>query len=323
MRRNTEDKTLEKNYLQKWRFLVHEYELVKRKKHVRFKFVTDFYHHHGINRQTFCKYYNRYLQEQDESGFLPRKRGPKWTTRRPPKEIENLVIEQRKNGTNRYEVYAILKPILLERTPSPSGIYNVFKRNGINRLNKKMKEEKQRIIKTKAGELGHVDCHYLSKDLILNDSKRYYLVCVIDSCTRIAWAEVVEDISSLTVMFAALKALNMLNKEYDIKFNEILSDNGSEFSSKTNISQHPFERMLYELGIKHRYTRPYRPQTNGKVERFWRTLEDDLIEGTVFESLDDFKNQLMTYMMYYNNYRPHQGIDGKIPKDFRKNLSTN
>ena len=47
---------------------------------------------------------------------------------------------------------------------------------------------------------------------------------------------------------------------------------------------HPMERMLLELGITHRYTRPYRPQTNGKVERFWRTLNEDLLEGTTFES---------------------------------------
>ena len=79
--------------------------------------------------------------------------------------------------------------------------------------------------------------------------------------------------------------------------------------------QHPFERMLIELGITHRYTQPYRPQTNGKVERFWRTLKEDLIEETDFDSLEEFKDEVLQYMVYYNEERPHQGLDGKKPAE--------
>jgi hypothetical protein len=61
-----------------------------------------------------------------------------------------------------------------------------------------MKEEKRKIIKLKAGELGHIDTHYLSKDLILSDRKRRYLVGVVDSCTRIAWVEMVQDLVRLS-----------------------------------------------------------------------------------------------------------------------------
>ena len=71
------------------------------------------------------------------------------------------------------------------------------------------------------------------------------------------------------------------------------------------------ERMLNELGIKHRYTRPYRPQTNGKIERFWRTLNEDLLEGTTFESVSELKDELQQYLIYYNTQRPHQAMDGK------------
>jgi len=78
--------------------------------------------------------------------------------------------------------------------------------------------------------------------------------------------------------------------------------------------------MLMELGIKHRYTRPYRPQTNGKVERFWRTLEDDLLRDTNFDSLEELKEELLQYVYYYNHERPHQGINGKKPVEL---LQTN
>ncbi len=179
-----------------------------------------------------------------------------------------------------------------------------------------MQEEKRRIIKEKAGELAHIDCHHLSKDMIAGDKKRYYLVCVIDSSTRIAWAEVVEDIKSISVMFATLRCLNYLTEKFSIKFSEALTDNGPEFGTKESARKlhHPFERMLIELGVKHRYIKPYRPQTNGKVERFWRTINEDLIEGTYFESIDHFRDELFKYILYYNKMRPHQGLDGKTPE---------
>jgi transposase InsO family protein len=321
MRRTTEDETLKRNYIQKWRFLISEYELTKAKKHPHFKFVGDFYKHHNTNRQTFLKYYNRYKVERLDCQLLPQKRGPKWKTRRPLPLIEQKVIEERIKGNNRYEIHAILKPKLKSHTPSPSGVYAILRREHLNRLKPKMKANKRQIIKERAGELGHIDCHYLSKDLIVTSTKRYYLVCVIDDYCRVAWAEVVEDIKSLTVMFAALKSINLLHAEYRIQFEELLSDNGSEFCSRNNPQNHPFERMLLELGIKHRYTKPYRPQTNGKVERFWRTLNDDLIEGTTFESIEHFKDELLQYLLYYNNVRAHQGINGLAPKVFLEQIS--
>ena len=64
-----------------------------------------------------------------------------------------------------------------------------------------------------------------------------------------------------SVMFAVLKSINFLNAEYGIQFEAILTDNGPEMASPRNTEGHPMERMLNELGIKHRYTRPYRPQT--------------------------------------------------------------
>ncbi|MEE9446933.1 MAG: integrase core domain-containing protein [Arenicellales bacterium] len=326
MRNNTQDQTLKKNYIQKYQFLVKEYEQVKLKKHPQFKFVKDFYKHHGTCPQTFLKYYGRYKQDDKVESLLPQKRGPKWKSRRTCPEIEKQVIELRDKGLNRYEITRILKPKLGAKTPSPSCVYQVCKRHGKNRLNQPMKEEKRRIIKTRAGELGHIDCHHLSADLIGSESQRRYLVCVIDSYSRIAWAEIVNDITSLTVMFAAMRCFNWINSRYGIEFEELLSDNGPEFGPKgsKNKHKHPFERMLTEVGIKHRYTRPYRPQTNGKVERFWRTLNEDLINNTHFETINDFEKELMEYLLYYNQERPHQGIKSQAPVEILKPIpSTN
>ncbi len=321
MRVNSEDKTIKRNYIQKYRFLINEYKVVKAKKHVKYKFVKDFYTAHGIDRRTFLKYYNRYMQSGKEEDLLPRKRGPRWKSRRFIPYIEQKVLEQRLRGLNRYEIVRVLTYKLGSKTPSPSGVYQILKRNGLNKLKKQMKQNKRRIIKEKAGELAHIDAHYLSRDVVLADRKRRYLVAVIDDCTRIAWAEVVEDIKSLTVMFSVMRMFNIIMSNYEIQFMEVMTDNGAEFGPKISKNKrgHPFERMLEEIGVKHIYTKPYRPQTNGKIERFWRTLNEDLLNETTFENEDKLKKELEEYIWYYNNERPHQALDGQTPVDFLKN----
>jgi len=321
MRNNSQDETIKRNYIQKYRFLIKDYERVKNKEHPRFHLVKDFYAFHDTDARSFLKYYNRFKQSGKIEDLLPQKRGPKWKTRRPLPYIEQKVRELRERGMNRYEIVHVLKPKLGTSAPSPSGVYNIIKRQGLNRLKPAMKANKRRIIKGKAGELGHIDAHHLSKCIIEGESKKRYLVCVVDSCTRIAWAEVVEDLKSLTVMFATLRCLNIIADRYDIRFGEILTDNGPEMGTKTSSkkAEHPFERMLTELGITHRYTRPYRPQTNGKVERIWRTLEDDLLYETTFDSLEHLKDELLQYLYYYNHERPHQALNGKTPAKFNEN----
>jgi len=199
MRINTQDETLKRNYFQKYRFLIKEYEQVKMGNHPQFRFVKDFCKAHDTDRRSFLKYYNRFKQSGKDSDLLPRKRGPKWKSRRPIPFIEQKVLSLRDRGMNRYEIVSVLRPLLKKFTPSPSGVYRILKRANKNRLSPAMQKSKRAIIKKKAGELGHIDCHYLAKGVVQGSNDRYYLVCVIDSCTRIAWAEIVADIKSLTV----------------------------------------------------------------------------------------------------------------------------
>lgn len=320
MRNNTQDETLKRNYLQKYRFLIAEYEQVKAGRHPTFRFAKEFYAFHDTDPRSFLKYYHRWRQHGRDEDLLPQRRGPKWKTRRPDAAIEAEVTALRERGMNRYEITHVLKPRLGRATPSPSGVYNILRRHGVNRLRPPMQANRCRIIKTKAGELGHVDTHHLSKCLITGESRHRYLVCVVDSCTRIAWAEVIDDIKALTVMFAALRCLNILADRYQIRFKEVLTDNGPDVGTRSSArkAEHPFERLLMELGIVHRYTRPYRPQTNGKVERFWRTLEEDLLYETTFSTETELKDELLNYLVYYNHHRPHQGLDGQTPAAFNE-----
>lgn len=323
MRINSSDHTLKKNYIQKYQFLIADYELVKAKQHPAFSKVGDFYKAHGTCPQTFLKYYARYkLSGGSLDALLPEKRGPRYSSRRTPAHIESMVLSHRDKGCNKYEICDLLKENMGYKVLSPSGVYNVLRRSGKNRITVPMKEEKKRIIKERAGELGHIDCHHLSRDLIATDSKRYYLLAVVDSCTRLVWVELIHDIKALSVMFATMRSFQVLKNRYGIQFEEVITDNGPEFGPRSSEQkdQHPFERLLLEMDVKHRYTRPYRPQTNGKVERFWRTLNEDLIEGTYFETLDEFKDELLKYILYYNEVRCHSAISGKTPVEFSKTL---
>ena len=333
--KNTTDKTTERNYLARMYYLVKEYELTKEGKHPRYRFAADFYKANNLTKQNFIKYYHRYKEVNNNTAFIPRKRGPKYTTRRPVNFIEKQVVNIRITGANRYEIHEILKNKLKQFTPSPSGIYNICKRYGLNKLKKQEKENKRRIIKNKTGELAHIDCHYLPKSIIMNNDKRLYILGVVDDYSRIAWCEVIDDIQSLTVMFAIMRCLKILKSNYDIEFIEVMTDNGPEFGGNANnkhgnnddnIMTNPVKRLFYEIGVKHRKIKPYHPQTNGKIERFWRSIEEDFIEETIFESREELNEELFKYMIYYNEYRPHQGINGLKPiemldEEVRKRLN--
>ena len=317
MRINTNDLTLKRNYLQTYRLLIKEYEQVKLGEHPKFKLAKEFYSTYHTDRRSFLKYYNRYKQSGNEEDLLPSRRGPKYRTRRPSPGDEQLVLELRTLGNNKFEISSQLKQKADNFNPSPSGVYNILKRYGKNRLKPADKEIKRRIIKERMGQLGHIDCHHLSKTIIRGQHRKLYMLCVLDDYSRVAWAEVIEDITALTTMFAALRCMRMIKEKFGIQFEEMIADNGPEFGPAVsqNKRNHPFERMLMETGIKRRYIQPYRPQTNGKVERFWRTLNEDLIEETDFDNLEELEDELLKYLIYYNWERPHQGINGNKPID--------
>lgn len=314
------DRSLERERIKRYQELCGEYELIKDKKHPDFKFVKDWGAARGICTKTFHKFYNRYKQGYYDACLLPQKRGPKYKTGKPYAFIENEVVELRMTGTDRYEISSILKAQLGKFAPSPSGVYNIFKRYELNVLRAPVKEIKKKIIKMRCGEMGHIDAHYLSKYIIRGQVSKLYLVAIIDDYSRVVWAELMDDNKALTTMFAAIKCFNALREHYNIVFEEILSDNGSEFGNQQSKQKetHPFERLLIEMGIKHRYTKPYRPQTNGKIERFWRSIEEELLDGTDFDSKEELKKELVQYLYYFNNLRPHQGIGGRKPVEISR-----
>ena len=303
---------------------IDEYEAIKSKTSKQFKSVKEFCKYNKFSHQNFMKIYHRYKANPCPEALLPQKRGPKFQRNRTDLEIENMIIELRKLGKKRFEIKQILKKKYLELAPSETTIYNICKRNGLNKLKKSQKEEKRKIIMKKVGELVHIDLHQISKGItIAEPNQTYYLLGVIDDYTRLCWLEVLDNKKALTVMFATLKAFNMLRMRYGFEIDAVMSDNGAEFGSgkfAKNKEEHPFERLLTEMEIKHIYTKPYRPQTNGKIERFWKTLKDEFLEDSLFNDKEDLKDEILGFIAYYNEHRPHSSLNGLTPLEFHQKM---
>ncbi len=129
----------------------------------------------------------------------------------------------------------------------------------------------------------------------------------IDDATRLVYAELLPDETAATTIAFTLRALRWF-REQGLTVQRILSDNGSPYRSRA------FARLLRRLGVRHIRTRPYRPQTNGKVERWIRTVLSECLYLEVFASSHERRLALARFIGYYNGARPHLGIGGRTPR---------
>lgn len=138
-----------------------------------------------------------------------------------------------------------------------------------------------------------------------------YVHTVIDDHSRVAYAEIHDDEQAQTAIGVLTRAVAWF-AEHGIHVESVLSDNGSCYRS------HAWRETCHTLGIKHRRTRPYRPQTNGKIERFHRTLADGWAYSRHYTSEKARRAALASWMHYYNHHRNHSAI-GKVPPITRLN----
>ena len=308
----------------KWSLVVQEYELVKQKRSRNFKTVNQICDAYKVHRKDIRNYYKRWIKSgKDNSALLPLKRGPKPGQLKILTKNEERIITKinRKLQANEFEIYHLLKERQDFRIhPSVSTIYRTLKRYP---LNKERKEKIKRYEKSYPGELVHCDTFYLPKNLFL-DRVKYYLVGVIDDCTRLCYVEVINSVKSANVTKAFFSAYKWFGI-HGIKIEEAMTDNGIEFTaytSKKAKETHFFETMLNIFDIKHKYTHPYRPQTNGKIERFWKVLNDEYIRvQTQTLSKEAFINELKEFMYSYNYRRRHGGLDYITPLEKLQNVT--
>lgn len=300
----------------KWLLVVQEYELIKQKRSRNFKTVRELCDAFRVCRKDIRKYYERFVKSgKDPDALLPQKRGPKPGTHRLlSKEEERIIVAlQRKLAANEYEIHQLIKGRFTVH-PSVSTIYRTLKRYP---LNPKRIEKIKRYEKRYPGELAHSDTSVLGKTLFV-DRNRRYLFGLLDDCTRLCYTELIPDIKAATVTRAFFRGYKWF-VVHGINIKEVLTDNGSEFTAYTSHkarNTHFFETMLSIIEVKHIYTKPYRPQTNGKIERFWRTLHDECLRLQIkSQTEEEFIAELAGFMYRYNYQRRHSALKYQTPLD--------
>jgi transposase InsO family protein len=306
----------------KWLLVLNEYELIKQKRNKNFSTVDQLCEVFKIHRKDIRKYYERWIKSgRDPDSLLPHKRGPKpGQLKLLSKDEERTIIKiQRRFQANEFEIFHLIKGHF-KTHPSVSTIYRTFKRYP---LNEKRKTYIKRYEKRYPGEWLHADTYCLSKTLVTS-RKRYFLFGMVDDCTRLAYIELMDRQTAANVSQSFSRAYKWFNL-HGFSLETVMTDNGPEFTSYTSQKAkdtHFFETILRIFNVRHYYTRPYRPQTNGKIERFWKILYHECIrcQRTTL-SVEDLIAELNGYMYRYNYQRKHGALDYKTPLEKLKKIA--
>jgi transposase InsO family protein len=295
----------------------------------------------GYSRQQFYEI-RRNFQTYGAEGLLDRMPGAKGPhPNRVAQEIETAILdhalEHPCHGATRVEQELRLKGLQV----SSGGVRGVWARHNLLtkherllRLEKataerkiELKEEQVRLLERfspefrerhieapHTGSLVAVDTFFVGA---LKGVGKVYLQTAIDCHSRYAWARLYPSKLPVTAVHTLNHDVIPTFEDHDAKIEVVLSDNGREFCGRPD--QHPYELFLQLEDIEHRTTRVKRPQSNGIVERFHRTLLDEhfRVEGrrTWFETIDEMQAVLDDYLVTYNTGRPHQGrgMNGRTP----------
>jgi len=130
-----------------------------------------------------------------------------------------------------------------------------------------------------------------------------YVHTVVDDNSRVAYAEICADEKAVTAIGVLERAVAWF-AEHGVTVERVLSDNGSAYKSFA------WRDACARLGIAHKRTRPYRPQTNGKIERFHRTLADSWAYARFYSSETERREALPGWLHFYNHHRHHSAIGG-------------
>jgi transposase InsO family protein len=279
----------------------------------------------GISSATAWKWWRRFRLEGDP-GLWDRSSRPRRSPHQTPRPLERRVVQlrrARKLGPAR--IAGILE------MPA-STVHRVLVRAGLNRLAWMDRPTGQRIRryeKTRPGELVHVDVKKLGRIPSGGGWRTHgraatrqgrearavgyaYVHAAVDDYSRVAYCEVLADERADTSIGFWSRA-NQWFAQHGVTVERVLTDNGACYKRR-------FSEALDELGIRHSRTRPYRPQTNGKVERFNRTLADNWAYVRPYCSEAERIAALDTWLHTYNHHRTHTAIGGQPPISRINNL---
>jgi transposase InsO family protein len=200
-----------------------------------------------------------------------------------------------------------------------STVHRVIRRRGLQ-APPPIREPIQRYEFAEPGGLVHIDTKKLARIVrgpghrIHGDRRRSHsgggyevLHVAVDDATRLVYCEVLADERGRTAALFLIRALRWF-RERGIVVRRLLTDNGGLYKSKA------WRRVCRVATVRHRFTRPYRPQTNLKAERWIRTVLGECLYLRPFGSCDERRAGLAAWLQWYNRHRPHRALQGRSPE---------
>lgn len=193
-----------------------------------------------------------------------------------------------------------------------SSAYRVLCRHDRQHLRVKIREPIRRIVHHQPGAQVGIDFKELAS---IGGGKPVFQISAIDSFSRLAFAKTVDRALGCHAV-AFLQEITTFFAKHGVRVQRVLTDNGFQFTMRHAYRRDRlagFDKACLRLGIRHQLTRPYRPQTNGKVERFHRTVDDELYRRQSFISNEERAHALQQWLVIYNAQRPHLALKGITP----------
>jgi transposase InsO family protein len=244
--------------------------------------------------------------------LLPYQRREVYRRWREGERATDLAKQYHVSRTCLYEVFKKAKLGVFENYSSKNLRFRTleyglkrFKKTEVKVRKKLTKRDRRlnRYHKEHPGEMVHTDSSMLP--LLRGEAAitpREYLYVFVDDYSRCLFADILPDQTSWSAAIALDKALIMMSFEIQVMY----SDNGKEFKKA-------FRELCIRKNIKQQFTRPYRPQTNGKAERVIKTIKTELLKGHSHVTREERRRHLYAFVRHYNQVRAHQALGNVSP----------
>ena len=251
----------------------------------------------GITTSKYYDWQSRYGKVNEHNALVPR---DFWLEEWEKQAIIGFHHEYSLEGYRRLTFMMLDRNIV---AVSPSSVYRVLSAAGLlRRWNTKTSTKGTGFVQPlKAHEHWHIDVSYINIC-----GTFYYLCSLLDGFSRyiVHW-ELREAMKEKDVEII----LHRAHEKFPEKKPRIISDNGPQFIAKD------FKAYIRLIGMSHVRTSPFYPQSNGKLERYHKTIKSECIRPKVALSVEEARNQIVEYIRYYNDERLHSAIGYIAPKD--------
>jgi transposase InsO family protein len=260
----------------------------------------------GVSREVLGRWWTRY-QADDLAGLQPQSRRPRRSPTRIAAAIERRILRLREQRLSAVRIaYAL--------GVGHSTVQRVLARHGLNQLPRPPRPKARRYEKQRPGELLHLDLKFLPA---LRNARYDFEFAAVDDFSR----EAVVSIRTEQTSDAAAAFLEHVVRTLTYRIDAVLTDNALAFTMR--YAQHAnrltrFQHACAALGIRHYVLKPYAPQSNGKVERFFRTIDDECLNVRPLFTFAARSRAVEEFVWYYNHERPHLSLGGMTPVERRK-----